>query len=291
VITIAVGSKNPTKVEAVKQVFEKDTIVVKGLQVASGVSEQPFSDQDTRAGAIHRARECVKAGADAGIGLEGGVMESEAGMLSVNWGALVDQNGRQIIASGARYPLPEEIAKGVRQGNELGEVIDEFTARKDVRKKEGAVGIFTNGLITRNELYVHIVRLLAGQYQFYDQKRLIVKRMFAKIKADNEHRHRIADIGEVKVVEENKILEGIYNIQKEVHNIHKEVHNIQQEQEKTNQRLGNLESKFDRFQVETNETLADIKKSQRRFQKQIDVFIERVIENSDEIGVLKKAIQ
>lgn len=160
--TVAVGSTNPAKVRAVQEVFPS----VKEMKVASGVSEQPMSDEETRTGAIRRARSCIEQGASIGIGLEGGVMESEVGMLSVNWGTLVDEHGCEVVASGARYPLPEEIAADIRSGKELGDVIDAYTARKDVRKKEGAVGIFTNGMMTRSELYIHIVRLLAGQYEF-----------------------------------------------------------------------------------------------------------------------------
>lgn len=167
---IAVGSTNPVKVRAVRRVFQRGKVSVQGMEVDSGVSAQPMSDEETRTGAVHRARQCLENGADFGIGIEGGVMESEAGMLSVNWGALIDQEGREVIASGARYPLPEEIADGIRSGKELGELIDTFTARHDVRKKEGAVGIFTNGLMTRNELYVHLVRLLVGQYGYIKQK-------------------------------------------------------------------------------------------------------------------------
>lgn len=163
----AVGSMNPVKVQAVSQVFQQEGVSVQGMEVNSGVSAQPFSDVETKAGAVHRADECLRSdGISIGIGIEGGVVESEEGMLSVNWGALVDRSRRQVVASGARYPLPEEITEGLRGGKELGEIIDSFTARYDVRKKEGAVGIFTNGLVTRNELYVHLVRLLAGQYEY-----------------------------------------------------------------------------------------------------------------------------
>lgn len=168
---IAVGSMNPVKVQAVGHVFKQQNgNSVQGIEADSGVRAQPFSDRETKAGAVHRAHTCLRhEDVTLGIGLEGGVVESEEGMLSVNWGALIDRAGRKVIASGARYPLPEEIAEGLRGGKELGEVIDTFTARHHVRKSEGAVGIFTNGLMTRNELYVHLVQLLAGQYKYIKQ--------------------------------------------------------------------------------------------------------------------------
>lgn len=161
-IHVAVGSSNPAKVEAVRSLFAE----ANGLEVPSGVSDQPMSDEETRTGALNRARACIASGAGLGIGLEGGVMESESGMLSVNWGALVDESGYEVVAAGARYPLPEEIAEGIRSGQELGDLIDRFTARQNVRQKEGAVGIFTDGRVTRRDFYVHIARLLVGQYEF-----------------------------------------------------------------------------------------------------------------------------
>lgn len=160
-VQIIVGSTNPAKVDAVRRWFPS----AQGMTVDSGVAAQPLSDEETRIGALHRARECVANGASVGIGLEGGVTESEAGMLVINWGALTDGDGSEVIAGGARFPLPERLAEQVRRGKELGEVIDACTGRQALRKKEGAVGIFTNGLVTRDELYADIVRLLVGQYE------------------------------------------------------------------------------------------------------------------------------
>lgn len=169
---IAVGSSNPVKVDAVRQVFQQDDVAVIGMDVDSGVSAQPFSDEETKIGAVHRAWSCLQDDRVlAGVGLEGGVMEDESGgLLSVNWGALMDRAGRQVNVSGARYPLPEEIAAGLRYGKELGACIDAFSRRKDVRKQEGAVGILTNGFVTRQALYAHIMRLLAGQYAYMKQQ-------------------------------------------------------------------------------------------------------------------------
>lgn len=158
---VFVGSTNPAKVDAAKEVF----LNASGMKVDSGVSDQPMTDEETKEGALKRARGCIEKGAFLGIGLEGGVMQSTIGLLSVNWGAIVDRNGKEVLASGARYPLPDEIAVEIMQGHELGKVIDRVTGRKDVRKKEGAVGVFTNGEMTRRELYVHLVRILSGQYR------------------------------------------------------------------------------------------------------------------------------
>lgn len=165
-ITITVGSKNYAKVEAVKQIFSNSE--VSGVSVPSYVSEQPFSDEETMKGALNRARNAFKQGnSGVGIGLEGGVLEMEDGIFLCNWGALVDQHGFQTVASGAKIKVPLEIESELKKGRELGPIMDEFAQKQNVRQLEGAIGILTNGLVNRKEMFEHIVRLLKGQYEFH----------------------------------------------------------------------------------------------------------------------------
>ncbi len=162
---IAVGSKNPAKVNAVREVVQSLGWEVQGVDVPSKVSAQPFTDSETRKGAFNRAKACVALGYDLGIGLEGGVEDTEEGLFLCNWGALVTKDEETYFASGAKIVLPEEISTKVRAGSELGDVMAAYTDQKDVRKKEGAVGIFTSGRITRSDMFAHIVNLLIGQFE------------------------------------------------------------------------------------------------------------------------------
>jgi inosine/xanthosine triphosphatase len=164
---IIIGSNNPAKVAAVKNAFHYQQTEFISLDIPSGVKEQPFSDEETIKGAINRAVGALQMGnGDIGIGLEGGVQESTQGLLLCNWGALASKNREPIIAGGARFLLPAEIAKKLRAGEELGPVMEDYAKRENVRKNEGAVGIFTNGLINRSEMFLHIMNLLVGQYHY-----------------------------------------------------------------------------------------------------------------------------
>jgi inosine/xanthosine triphosphatase len=164
---IIIGSNNPAKVAAVKNAFHYQQTEFLSLDVPSGVSEQPFSDDETIKGAINRAVGALEKGnGEIGIGLEGGVQESPHGLLLCNWGALASKEREPIIAGGARFLLPEEIANRLRTGEELGPVMDDYAKQENVRKNEGAVGIFTNGLINRSEMFSHIMNLLVGQYHY-----------------------------------------------------------------------------------------------------------------------------
>ncbi|WP_088103863.1 DUF84 family protein [Halalkalibacter urbisdiaboli] len=165
---LVVGTKNPAKVHAVQEAFIREPFTVISMDVPSEVSAQPFSDEETMQGAINRAKASIEMIPDAilGLGLEGGVTETSLGLMLCNWGALVHRSGQIWVASGAKLPLPTEIAKALQHGEELGDVMARLTTDKDIRKKEGAVGVLTGGRMTRKNMFSHIVQLLYGQYQF-----------------------------------------------------------------------------------------------------------------------------
>ncbi|MBO8177768.1 MAG: DUF84 family protein [Bacillus sp. (in: Bacteria)] len=165
---IAIGSTNRTKVQAVKKICSHHWKDVTFLEVKapSQVNDQPFSDEETIKGAIHRAQYCLEhTDASLAFGLEGGVAETPFGLFLCNWGVLLTREGKEYIAGGARIRLPEAIAERLRKGEELGPVMDDYSQQTGVRFKEGAVGILTGGLITRDVMYEHIVQLLVGQWK------------------------------------------------------------------------------------------------------------------------------
>lgn len=165
-MTIIIASTNPTKVNAVKEVFINQTVSAK--DIPSLVSNQPLTDIETLTGALNRAKQAAKVeNAIIGIGLEGGVMEIENQIYLCNWGALVDQTGAEFIAGGARIPLPVEITTALKEGKELGDLMDFYAQKKNVSKKQGAIGIFTNELIGRKDMFIHVLQLLKGQYKFH----------------------------------------------------------------------------------------------------------------------------
>ena len=62
---VAVGSTNPAKIKAVKAAFQKvwpdKKWVVEGVEVKSGVSDQPMSTSESIKGATNRAKRSLKA--------------------------------------------------------------------------------------------------------------------------------------------------------------------------------------------------------------------------------------
>ncbi|MFC4556735.1 DUF84 family protein [Virgibacillus kekensis] len=164
---VRIGSQNPAKIQAAQEVFSG--YEVEGMDASSNVSAQPTSDAETKKGAINRARNTYQEG-DLGLGLEGGVMTIEGQLYLCNWGALMTDDQKILTASGARILLPEEFSAPLQGGLELGDIMDNYTERQDVRSKEGAIGVFTNDQVSRKEMFAHVIKLLYGQWEYSKKK-------------------------------------------------------------------------------------------------------------------------
>lgn len=169
---VCIGTHNKAKIQAVLNGFKEESeIEFTEWDVSSGVSNQPFSDEETLAGAINRARAALITGnGDIGIGLEGGVQLINKEMFLCNWGALALKSGEVLVAGGARIPLPKEVQRELAAGRELGPIMDEYANKKNVRHKEGAIGIFTNQRVDRASMFQHVMELLIGQYECKKKK-------------------------------------------------------------------------------------------------------------------------
>lgn len=164
---IAVGSINPVKVEAVRQVAARVWPEAEIVQLAaeSGISSMPMSSAETLLGAENRARSVLlQSGADLGIGLEGGINQESAGLMLMGWVVIMDKNGRKSVGGTARLPLPESIAYRLLAGEELGHVMDDLLNDHNVKQKGGAVGALTSGLVLRKEAFAMAVAYASSPY-------------------------------------------------------------------------------------------------------------------------------
>lgn len=162
---VAVGSTNPVKERATKQVLtDTDTVVV--VDVDSGVPEQPRGRAETVQGAENRARRAhEQAAVDLAVGIEGGVAELDGvdGLFLIMWAAATDgeRTGR---AGGPTLRLPASLADPVRDGRELGPVLDKHLDRDGVAREEGAAGLLTGGAIDRTDALAHAVAGALGPF-------------------------------------------------------------------------------------------------------------------------------
>jgi inosine/xanthosine triphosphatase len=156
---VAVGSKNPVKIEAVKLAFndvwpEIEWEVI-GADVGSGVSDQPMSDRESIRGATNRAKRSRKLhNADFGVGIEGGLQKHGKEYVDAGWMVVVAKDGRVGIGASVSMHTPHKMMRMVLdEGKELGEVCDIIFKRKNTKHAEGQFGLMTKNLITRTEGY------------------------------------------------------------------------------------------------------------------------------------------
>ncbi len=172
---IVVGSTNPVKIYAVREVFAEyfPGSEVVGVAVATGVSEQPISEAETIAGAKNRALAALNSdpASEYGVGLEGGVTEVDGELFECAWAAIITKNLKlknqnqneklknyEIgLGGGLYFEIPPKVAARIRAGEELGPIMEELM-RYDVKRNEGAIGVLTKGKLTRQAAYEQIVK-------------------------------------------------------------------------------------------------------------------------------------
>jgi inosine/xanthosine triphosphatase len=166
---VVVASKNPVKIaaalEGFQRIFPGNTYTAHGVTVPSGVPDQPFTDAETLQGALNRAENAreQQLQADYWIGIEGGVEdtpEKTAGTLqSFAWVVVIDREGRTGKARTAAFYQPEEVARLVRGGMELGHADDVVFGRSNSKQANGSVGLLTGDVIKREDYYVQAIIL------------------------------------------------------------------------------------------------------------------------------------
>ena len=150
---INIGSKNPVKINAVKDAFSyyfKD-IIVKSIEVKSIVSHTPLSSKDAVKGAKNRAKAAFK-DCDYSVGIEGALIEYPTPSGYILTAAIVIYDGKEFHMGGSPLlNLPKHIVNQVLDGKELGPLFDKITGIPDHKKHMGAVGFLTKEVIPRQK--------------------------------------------------------------------------------------------------------------------------------------------
>jgi len=114
----------------------------------------PANAPDGKRGALQRARQALsQANAHLGVGLEGALQEEPEGLYIANWAAVVDRKGHYAIGNGGMVLLPTCIAQAIREGAELGPLIDVYSGEANSKEHLGAAGYLTMGIVSRVEAF------------------------------------------------------------------------------------------------------------------------------------------
>jgi inosine/xanthosine triphosphatase len=183
---IAVGSTRKPKLNAVTEALHTMATVlvpygqceVIGMEVESGVGHTPTTRVELMRGARQRADALVKHAREHGekwrffVGLEGGFdVVEEDGQRRVfleSWAYVTDGARGHFGRSGA-VEIPEALAHEVLEnGVELSLAIDRFAGKVGIRDAQGAWGVLSSNLITRQEAFR--VAVIAAFAPFYNAR-------------------------------------------------------------------------------------------------------------------------
>ncbi len=163
--TIIIASRNPVKITAVRKgflrMFPEAAFTFRGVELPSGVGDQPMSDAETRRGARNRAGRAAAAfpQADYWVGIEGGLHPDGETFLALAWVCVLSAAGGRGEARTGAFHIPPPVAALVRQGMELGDADDVVFGENNSKQKNGAVGLLTGNLIDRARFYEQAVIL------------------------------------------------------------------------------------------------------------------------------------
>lgn len=156
---IVLGSKNACKLESTRSVLATyprfaDAEVV-GVEVDSGVSEEPMDLATTIVGAVNRAKAAF-VDCDLSIGIEGGTtaipgMPGKSFKLDVC--AIYD--GEKIALGFSQgFVLPDDLQRLIEDGHELSDAarVAGYTDHVKIGTAGGVIGILTEGRTTRFDL-------------------------------------------------------------------------------------------------------------------------------------------
>jgi inosine/xanthosine triphosphatase len=183
---IAVGSTRRPKLQAVQEAAASFAsglglgaqLEIQGYEVESGVSHTPVSREELMRGARQRAealRQMLRgsgASADYCVGLEGGLnVVSENGNRRVfleSW-AYVSDGVRGHFGCSGSIEIPEALAEEVLDGGvELAVAIDRYAGAVGIRDAQGAWGVLTGNLVSRQESFR--LAVLTAFAPFYNAK-------------------------------------------------------------------------------------------------------------------------
>lgn len=155
---IVVGSKNPAKVDAVREILQDYPHLmdakVMGVETPSGVPDQPTSIEEITQGAVNRARssfdEC-----DYAIGIESGIMKvphTKSGYLEACVAVIFDGTNHHLgLSSGFESPDTEIVRLVIEEGYNFADAANKtgLTSDPAIGQNEGVIGILTKGRLDR----------------------------------------------------------------------------------------------------------------------------------------------
>jgi len=153
---IAIGTKNPAKVEGVKRAFSKyyADLELRPVDSNSVTKAQPKGLEDMASGAMARAKFALsRVGGDFGVGVEAGIFTIGDVYFDNQVAVITDKSGKASLGHSAGFPLPRgAMEKLFRDGRELERWAEEVSGIDQIGDKGGIIQYLTKGKISRTDL-------------------------------------------------------------------------------------------------------------------------------------------
>lgn len=168
---IIVGSKNPVKINAVKECISDYYFLkeanVSGVEADSLVGNQPKTLELTIKGAMNRAKTAFEHGANLGIGIEAGLFKvpyTKTEYMNAEVCAIYDGKEFHLGMSSA-FEYPRKVTEtAIKENIEISDAAKKcgFTSKTGAEKLgqgEGMIGLLTKGRLNRTTYGMECVRM------------------------------------------------------------------------------------------------------------------------------------
>lgn len=163
---VAVGTRNPAKLEGVRRAFFRyfANVELSSVDASSVARAQPLGLEQMVEGATTRARFALgRVGGDYGVGVEAGIFQVDGVYFDHQQAAIMDVSGRVSLGHSAGYMLPKEaIERILREGKELEQLAEGLSGIEGVGDKGGLVHHLTRGKVSRADLTEQSVIMALG---------------------------------------------------------------------------------------------------------------------------------
>lgn len=162
------SSTNEAKRNAAESVLRElhgDDFELRGVEVDSGVSETPVTDDEGIQGCLGRIANAERAipGADGYLGLEGIVTTNKYGTFLCGWAAIKLADGQIGYGCSAKVRLPDELIENFDSFKKLAILTAEkYPDRAAELPSIGTNGVITDGMYTRVDEFCDAMRCALG---------------------------------------------------------------------------------------------------------------------------------
>lgn len=156
---VLIATKNQGKIEGAKRALQNyfENIIIEGISVESGVSEQPVNDEIYN-GAKNRVKNLKKYAqknnieADLYLSIESGITNSLGRWIITNIAIIEDNNNFESYGASPSFPVPDGLVQDIID-TDLSQVMDKVFYKDEERHNNGGgIQLLTHNKITRIDL-------------------------------------------------------------------------------------------------------------------------------------------